>query len=580
MSCGKINTVNKMKLKSRLYFIYVLLAGALWGTAGIFVRTLQGYNIGEMEMIFARALFSCLALGLIILFKDKTLFKVRLKDIWLFALGGICSIVLFNFAYYNTMALTSLSVAAVLLYTAPFFVMLISVFLFGSRFNFKKLSALLVAFLGCCLVSGVFDTKQTLTPRALFFGLLTGFGYGLYTIFSELLIKRGYKTLTITFYVFLFALGGTVSFIDFKGLSDISLEAAVWAFAMALFNTVLPYIFYTTGLYGVDPTVAPIIATIEPVVATVVGVVFFKESLTLRGALGILLVLLSVGVLNLKDKSLKLKACAKINLCLGITGKREDGYHLLDTVMQSVSLFDTVVLKKAKGISLACSERHLSGEDNLGIKAARLFFEYTKTEGGAEIYIKKKIPEAGGMGGGSADAAAVLVGLNTLYETHLSLKELSDLAVNLGADVPFFLKGGTVKCEGIGEILTPLKSINKGYFVIAKQGEKPSTGEMYRRVDNEKGIKITSEKAVEFITQDDMENLAKCFENSFLSVWGENKTMELLNSFSPLGAGLSGSGPTCFAYFKSRKQAKKCHKEISKMGIEVYFVRPSKKAIF
>ena len=185
-----------MKIKLNRCFLYVLLAGSLWGTAGIFVRTLQKSSFGEMEMVFGRAVFSSLVLGVIILFKDKSLFKVKAKDIWLFALGGICSIVLFNFAYYNTMALTSLSVAAVLLHTAPFFVVIISVLVFGSKLNFKKISALLVAFSGCLLVTGVFNKEQSITPKALAFGLLTGFGYGLYTIFSELLIKRGYKTLT------------------------------------------------------------------------------------------------------------------------------------------------------------------------------------------------------------------------------------------------------------------------------------------------------------------------------------------------------------------------------------------------
>ena len=113
-----------MNFKLNLHFIYVLIAAALWGGAGIFVKAAGQYGIKEMQIVFFRALFSAIILGSIILIRDKGLFKLKLKDIWLFAAAGIFSIVLFNFSYYKTMSLTSLSVAAVLLYTAPFFVVI------------------------------------------------------------------------------------------------------------------------------------------------------------------------------------------------------------------------------------------------------------------------------------------------------------------------------------------------------------------------------------------------------------------------------------------------------------------------
>ncbi len=283
--------------------MFVLIAAAMWGGAGIFVRLASNFKIQEMQIVFFRAFFSAIILAVIILFKNKSFFKISLKDIWLFAAAGIFSIVLFNFSYYKTMALTSLSVAAVLLYTAPIFVCVLSVILFREKITLNKLIALIIAFLGCCFVSGVFSQSHRLTPTALIFGLLTGFGYSLYTIFSQILINKGYNSLTITFYTFLFAALGSIPFINisktFSNIVAIPLGIFVMLL-MAVFNTVIPYLLYTAGLKGVPTSVAPIIATIEPVVATVVSVAVYKEPFGVTHFIGIVLVLLSVLVLNLR----------------------------------------------------------------------------------------------------------------------------------------------------------------------------------------------------------------------------------------------------------------------------------------
>ena len=366
-----------MKTKINLHFLYVLSAAVLWGTAGIFVRNLEN-SASQMDIVFGRTFFTSLILGLIILFKDKSLFKIKLKDFWIFALSGIFSIVLFNFSYYKTMSLTTLSVAAVLLYTAPFFVLILATLFLGSRLTLKKVICCLIAFIGCALVSGVFENNHRISKEALFFGLLTGFGYALYTIFGEMLINRKYKSLTITFYVFLCAMVGTLPFINLsKTVVSATPHFVFWVFLMAVFNTVLPYILYTKGLFGVETTSAPIIATAEPVVATIIGTFVFKETITFFGILGISAVISAVALLNIKPKKLKLKCNAKINLSLYISGKREDGYHEIDTVMQSVSLADRITIKKRDSLSLDCSKPHLSGEDNLWYKAAKLFFEET-----------------------------------------------------------------------------------------------------------------------------------------------------------------------------------------------------------
>lgn len=269
------------------------------------MRTAGRYGLSEMQLVFLRTFFSALVLGIILLIKDKSLFKIKLKDLWLFAAAGILSIVLFNFCYYKTMSLTSLSVAAVLLYTAPFFVVIMSVFIFKQRLTLKKCAACVTAFFGCCLVTGAFGTGEKLSAAALASGLLTGFGYSLYTVFSRLLLNRGYSSYTITFYTFGFALLGCIPFTDFKSAAAVCVNAPAVvpvAFLMAVFNTVLPYLLYTAGLCGVDATIAPVIAMVEPVVATLIGAAVYGEALTLSGVAGILVVLASVFVLNYKGR--------------------------------------------------------------------------------------------------------------------------------------------------------------------------------------------------------------------------------------------------------------------------------------
>ncbi len=283
-----------------MHFLFVLLAAV--------------YEIKEMQIVFFRAFFSAIILGAIILIKNKQFFKVKTRDIWLFAAAGVFSIVLFNFSYYKTMVLTSLSVAAVLLYTAPIFVCILSVILFREKITVNKITALIIAFLGCCFVSGVFSHGQRITPTALVFGLLTGFGYSLYTIFSQILLNKGYNSLTITFYTFLFAALGSLPFINigvtFNQVVKMPLGLLVMV-SMAVLNTVIPYLLYTSGLSGVPTTVAPIIATVEPVVATIISVAVYKEAFEIWHFIGIALVLLSVLVLNLRVNKNEVKGKCK-----------------------------------------------------------------------------------------------------------------------------------------------------------------------------------------------------------------------------------------------------------------------------
>ncbi len=295
-------------MQKKKFDVWLIIAAAcFWGTAGIYVRSLAKFNVSNMMTVFLRSLFTVLILTLIVLFKDPKLFRINPKDIWLFVVTGIFSIVMFNYCYYKTMSLSSLSVAAVLLYTSPFFVIAISVPLFKEKFTLKKAVACVVAFIGCLLVSGLSSSGFSITPTCLVFGLLTGFGYALYTIFSEILLKRGYPSITITFYTFLFAFLGTIPLLGQElgklvedPFSVVPVGALPIAVAMAAFNTVLPYLLYTSGLKTVAPDRAQIIATVEPVMATVIGLTIFHEFPKWTGWLGIVLVIGSVVFLNLK----------------------------------------------------------------------------------------------------------------------------------------------------------------------------------------------------------------------------------------------------------------------------------------
>lgn len=564
-----------MKISVNKFSVYVILAACFWGTAGIFVREAACVEIKEMQLVFGRTFFTTLIMALIILIKDKGLFKIKFKDTYIFALAGLFSIVLFNFSYYTTMRLSTLSVAAVLLYTAPFFVVIFSRFLFSEKFDFKKIVSLFVAFFGCCLVSNLFDSANAISGKALFFGLLTGFGYALYTVFGNILLNKGYKTLTITFYIFLFAALFSMPFINvIKTSAHIvkTPKALIVVLLMAIFNTVLPYILYTKGLTGIDASAAPIIAMLEPVVATMVGAFIYSEIPTLSGIIGIILVLASVVILN--SKTVFIKAYAKINLALSIIGKREDGYHLIDTVMQNISLFDRITVKPYKTIVVKCDACDIKNEDNIVFKAAKEFFDKTNIIGGAKITLKKHIPLSAGLGGGSADAAAVILALNKIYNTNLSVECLEEIALKLGADVPFFIKGGTKRAEGIGEILTSLKPFKKGYFVLAKADKKPSTKEMYQRLDNENHKTPDINGIVASINNEDVSCLASLMDNSFISVWSESRAKELLLKTNPICVSLSGSGPTWFAFFNDKKSAKNAVKALKDKKIECYFAKP------
>lgn len=289
-------------MKKKFNGVWLILSAAiLWGTAGVFVKGFSKFGISGINIVFLRAFFTVLILTPYILIKNKTLFRVKIKDIWIFAANGIFSIVMFNFCYYKTMEISSLSVAAVLLYTAPFFVMLISALFYKEKITLIKLFSCITAFVGCCMVSGLFSGGNNFNLECVCYGLLTGFGYALYSIFGNILLKREYESLTITYYAFFFSMIGSAFLFDYKNISPYFFNGQVifLSIGIALLNTVIPYILYTNGLRSVSLGKAPIIATVEPVVATLMGMIY-GEYPDMLGLFGIVLVLSSVIILNIK----------------------------------------------------------------------------------------------------------------------------------------------------------------------------------------------------------------------------------------------------------------------------------------
>lgn len=275
------------------------------------------------------------------------------------------------------------------------------------------------------------------------------------------------------------------------------------------------------------------------------------------------------------------QANAKINLTLDILGKREDGYHLVDMIMQSVSLFDKVTIELcSEGISVLSSNNTLGGEDDICHKAARLFYEKSGVEGGVSIKVEKQIPLAAGLGGGSADAAAVLLLLNKAYGDILPFDTLEEIALSLGADVPFFLNGGTVRVGGIGEVFTPLPNCPECYIVIAKSGQKASTKEMYAVIDSKPvSCRPDNEAAVEALGNGDINKLCANMKNVFSVAWQNNAAYDVLIKHSPLAVSLSGSGPSYFGVYENSANANAAISELEAAGIPAFLTIPLKKAI-
>ena len=275
-------------------------------------------------------------------------------------------------------------------------------------------------------------------------------------------------------------------------------------------------------------------------------------------------------------KAVEIKGMAKVNLGLDVLRRRENGYHDVKMVMQSVNLYDVLKFEIAKeaGIKICCNTGELPLDDgNLIYKAARLFFEQTGIDGAVSIYLEKNIPIAAGMAGGSTDAAATLLALNTLYETGLSKEELANIGVKIGADVPYCIYGGTYLSEGIGEVLSPIENDINCYIVIAKPEFGVSTKYVYDNLHVETIDKHPDiDGMIEFIRTGDLKGMASKMENILETVTVKEypqieEMKQCLIENGALNALMSGSGPTVFGIFEKKEIAEKAYGELKMTGL-------------
>jgi len=287
-------------------YILVLIAGVSWGLIGVFTKAINALGFTEMQMLFVKGVLATAVLFLIISVKDKTQLKLKnWKHLRYFVGTGIVSFTFFSWAYMKAVNLTSLGVAAVLLYTAPTFVMLFSILLFGEKMTKTKGIVLLMTFVGCIFVTGLLEGGLTFTWQGIAIGLAAGVGYALYSIFGTYAIRAGYGSLTISFYTFLLATITMTFLVEPAAVVSQITEMGQWPLAItfALLTTVVPYLSYTKGLSGLPASKASVTATIEPVVAAVLGIVVFHESASMLKLTGIVLVLFSVVVMSKTEQN-------------------------------------------------------------------------------------------------------------------------------------------------------------------------------------------------------------------------------------------------------------------------------------
>lgn len=274
-------------------------------------------------------------------------------------------------------------------------------------------------------------------------------------------------------------------------------------------------------------------------------------------------------------------APAKINLFLDIIGRLDNGYHSLFMVMQSVGLEDTLTLElcEEKGIFLTCSDGRLpTDEKNIAYKAAKKFCDAAGIEPSVKIHIEKKIPFAAGLAGGSADAAAVIVGLNELLETNYNQRQLCEIGLAVGSDVPFCIVGGTQLSQNTGGVLSELKPLKDCYIVLAKPEAGVSTAEAYAAADNTYLYRPDSMRMLDACEKGDFAAICKYAGNVFEQVIEVPERVEFKRIMRKHGASLcqmSGSGPTVFALFDEKADAESCAEELKKICPNVFVTVPA-----
>lgn len=292
----------------RLSYVFIVIAAMLWGIIGLFVNMLYNFGFDPIQVVSVRAIGSSIILTLYLLFTNKSYLKIKLADIKYFLGTGILSFAFFNWCLFVAIKNSSLSVATILLYTAPALVTIFSRILFKEKLTYIKVISLILTFMGCVLVTGFFQSSgQRVSTIGILAGLGSGLGYALYSIFGKYALDK-YDPMTIPAYTFIVAAIGLIPLTDFKQIiiSFSNINAVFYAIALALFSTVLPFILYTKGLSKLESSKASLIATLEPVVASILGFVVFREEITITKVVGILFVIAALIIIREKNVSIEI----------------------------------------------------------------------------------------------------------------------------------------------------------------------------------------------------------------------------------------------------------------------------------
>ena len=270
------------------------------------------------------------------------------------------------------------------------------------------------------------------------------------------------------------------------------------------------------------------------------------------------------------------KAYAKINLGLDVLRRREDGYHEVKMIMQTVDIYDVLTFVKAPAgvFHLSVDSAQIPDDDNnLVLKAARLLFATAGIDAGVEVTLQKNIPVAAGMAGGSTDAAATLIGLNALYDLRFTTEQLQEIGVKLGADIPYCIMGGTALSQGIGEILRPLPAPPRAHLVIAKPDLMISTKYVYENLHaNSLKVHPNIDGMIEALSNQDLTKMCSLMGNVLETVTEKENPIitqikDLMKEQGATGALMSGSGPTVFSIFTEEEKARSCFQKIQEENL-------------
>jgi drug/metabolite transporter (DMT)-like permease len=285
--------------------IAVLVAGVLWGTIGMFVRIFDEMHYSVMTIIFVRMSIAFVITAIVLLVSGrKHLLKFKLKDLWCLIATGVASGILLNWFLSVSAIINTLSLAHVLLGTCPIFVVLLAAPIFGEKVTSIKVQCIVIVIIGAILTSGMFESGTFFTSKGFVLGLLSGFGYGVYSIMTRYTLNRGYETLTVNVYGFLFAAAVCIPWTDFSAIGSTVAAAPgrtiLILLAHSLCGAVVPYILYVYGMKYMDTGKASILVSIEPVAGTILGITVYHEIPTVLIVVGIVLVLFGIILLNVE----------------------------------------------------------------------------------------------------------------------------------------------------------------------------------------------------------------------------------------------------------------------------------------